>query len=108
MLIVVQKGIRGGICHAIYPYAKANNKCMKDYDKNEESSYLKYWNKNTLCEWVMCQKLPLSDFKCDKEISQLMKIFKKAIMEIVKLMLMFNIQKNCMKFIMFYPIFLKE
>ena len=70
MLLVVQKGIRAEICHAIYPYAKANNKCIKDYDKNEESSYLKYWNKNTLCEWAMSWKLPLSDFKCDEEISQ--------------------------------------
>ena len=70
MLLVVQKGIRGEICHAIYPYAKANNKCIKDYDKNEESSYLTYWNKNTLCEWAMSWKLPLSDFKCDEEISQ--------------------------------------
>ena len=34
------KGIRGGTCHAIHQYAKANNKYMKDYDKNKESSYL--------------------------------------------------------------------
>ena len=32
ILLVVEKGIRGGICHAIYRYAKANNKCMKDID----------------------------------------------------------------------------
>ena len=30
---MVEKGIRGGICHSIYQYAKANNKYMKDYDK---------------------------------------------------------------------------
>ena len=30
ILLVVEKGIRGGICQAIYRYAKANNKCMKD------------------------------------------------------------------------------
>ena len=34
MLLIVQKGIRGGICHDIYRYAKSNNKYMKDYDKN--------------------------------------------------------------------------
>ena len=34
MLLMVQKGIRGGICHDIYRYAKSNNKYMKDYDKN--------------------------------------------------------------------------
>ena len=38
MLKKKKKGIRGGICHSIYWYAKANNKCMNDYDKNEESS----------------------------------------------------------------------
>ena len=37
MLLVVEKGIRGGICNAIYQYAKANNKYMKGYDKNKES-----------------------------------------------------------------------
>ena len=40
MLLMVGKGIRGRICHAIHRYAKANNKCMKDYDKNKESSHL--------------------------------------------------------------------
>ena len=38
MLLTVEKGIRGGICHSVYRYAKANNKHMKDYDKNKESS----------------------------------------------------------------------
>ena len=46
MLLMVAKGIRGGIFHAIYRYAKANNKYMKDHDKNKESSYLKYWDVN--------------------------------------------------------------
>ena len=36
MLLMVEKGIRGGICHAILRYAKANNKYMKDYNKDEE------------------------------------------------------------------------
>ena len=40
MLLMVKKGIRGGICHAIHRYAKANNKYMKDYDKHKESLYL--------------------------------------------------------------------
>ena len=35
ILIMAEKGIRGGICHAIHWYAKANNKYMKDYDKNK-------------------------------------------------------------------------
>ena len=43
MLLMVEKGIREGICNTIHWYAKANNKYMKDYDKGKESSYLKYW-----------------------------------------------------------------
>ena len=35
MLLMVEKGIRGGICHAIQRYAKANNKYIKNYDKNK-------------------------------------------------------------------------
>ena len=46
MLLMVQKGIRGGICHGIHTYLKDNNKCMKDCNQNKESSYLKYWDEN--------------------------------------------------------------
>ena len=42
MLLMVEKVIRGGTCHAIPQYVKANNKYMKDYDKNKESLYLRY------------------------------------------------------------------
>ena len=42
MLLIVGKRIRGGICHAIHRYSKANHIYMKDFDKNKESSYLKY------------------------------------------------------------------
>ena len=41
MLLMIEKGIRGGICQATYRNAKANNKYMKSYDKNIASSYLK-------------------------------------------------------------------
>ena len=40
MLLMIEKEIRGGICHAVYQYAKANNKYMKHYDKNKELPYL--------------------------------------------------------------------
>ena len=42
MILMVKKEIRGGMCHAIQRYAKANKKYMKDYDKNKKSSYPKY------------------------------------------------------------------
>ena len=43
--------MRGRICHTIHRYAKASNKNMKDYVKNRESSYLKYWDVNNLHGW---------------------------------------------------------
>ena len=64
MLFSVEKGIRGGIIyHSFNRYAKANSKYMKDYDKNKESSYLKYWNTNNLCGQAITQKLPLNGFE---------------------------------------------
>ena len=40
MLLMVEKGVRRGICHAIHRYAKANNKYMKNYDENEDLHFL--------------------------------------------------------------------
>ena len=40
MLLMVEEGIRGGICHSIHRYAKANNKYMKNYDESKDSSYI--------------------------------------------------------------------
>ena len=48
MLLMVEKRTRGGICQAIHRYAKANNKYMKNYEKNIESSYLMYLDANNL------------------------------------------------------------
>ena len=42
---------------------KADNKCMKDYDKNKESSYRIYWNVSNLYGWEMSQTLPVNDIK---------------------------------------------
>ena len=56
MLLMVEKGIRGGICHSIYWYVKANTKYIKDYNKNKELSYLQYWDVNNLYGLSMLQK----------------------------------------------------
>ena len=63
MLLMVEKIIRGRICHFICWYAKANKKYMKDYDKNKESSYVQYWDVNNLYDWAMSQKLPGNKFE---------------------------------------------
>ena len=39
MLLMVEKSIKGGICHSVYRYLKANNKYMNDYAKNKQSIY---------------------------------------------------------------------
>ena len=46
MLLMTEKGIRAGICHAIRRHDKANKKYMKNYDKSIESSYLMYLDPN--------------------------------------------------------------
>ena len=43
---------------------------MKDYDKNKESSYLKYWDVNNLYGWPMSQKFPVNKFEWREEASQ--------------------------------------
>ena len=78
MLLMVGKGIRGKICHAIHHYTKANNKYMKDYDKNKESLYLKYWDVNDLYGWEMSQKFPVNCLEWIGETSQLNEDFIKS------------------------------
>ena len=68
---MVEEGIGGGICHAIHRHAKANNKYMKNCDKNKESSYVQYLNANNLCGWAMSQKLPKNDFKWTNDVTEI-------------------------------------
>ena len=67
MTLMIEKGIRGGICQTTHSCAKTNNKYMKNYDKNIESSYLVYLDANNLYGWIMPQKLPVNDFKWVKQ-----------------------------------------
>ena len=58
MLLMVEKGIRGGITEAVKRYTRANNKYMKDlYNPNELSIYLEYVDANNLYGWVMINNL---------------------------------------------------
>ena len=68
MLLVVEKAIKGEICHPIHRYAKANNKYMKSYDKNKKSSYIQYLDANHLCEWAISQRLPINKLKWKKSM----------------------------------------
>ena len=66
MVLMIEKVIRRGIIHAIHRYAEANNKYMKTYDKNKESSYPIYLDAKNLYGWAMSQKFPVGGFKQEK------------------------------------------
>ena len=64
MLVMFERGIRGGITQAVRKYALANNKYMGDkFDPKSESSYLQYLDANNLYGWAMSQPLPTGGFK---------------------------------------------
>ena len=65
VLLMVEEGIRGGICQAIYRCAKAN-KYMNNYDKKKKK-HLMYLDVNNLYGWAMSQKLPINGFKWVKK-----------------------------------------
>ena len=71
MLLMIEEGIRGGICHAIQRYAKANNKYMKDYDRKKKSSYIQYLDANNLYGKAMTEKLPVKGFRWIDDISKI-------------------------------------
>ena len=76
MLLMVEKGIRGGICHAILRYTKANNKYMKDYNKDEEEfTFLQYSDANNLFGFAMSEPLPVDGFEWTKDLSKIDKDF---------------------------------
>ena len=82
MLLIVERGIRGGIYHAVHRYAKGDNKYMKNYDRNKESSFLEYLDASNLYGWAMSQKLPVDGFKwietslIDKSFNKFIKLIK--------------------------------
>ena len=71
MLLMLEEGIRGGICHSVFRNAKANNKYMKDYDEKKESSFLIYTDYNHLYGKAMSEKLPVASFEWVDDISEI-------------------------------------
>ena len=59
----IEKGMRGGISTITHRYALANNKYMKNYDPQKESSYIPYLDANNLYGWAMSQRLPKGNFR---------------------------------------------
>ena len=55
MLLMAEKESGGGIYQVIHRCAKANNKYMKNYDKDMESPYIEYLDAGNLYGWVMSQ-----------------------------------------------------
>ena len=55
---------------SINRYAKTNNKYMKDYDKNKESSYSKYWDVTNLYCWTMLQRFSVNGFQWVEDLSE--------------------------------------
>ena len=73
MLLMIEKGIRGGVSMVSNRYGKANNKYMKDFNKKEPSKFLTYLDSNNLYGCGMSEKLPVNSFKwmSNKEIENL-------------------------------------
>ena len=69
MLLMLEEGTRGGMCQATCGYATANNKYMKNFDKNKESLFLKYLDDNNLYGFPICKILPVDDFKWVDDLS---------------------------------------
>ena len=68
MLLMVEKGIRGGVCNTLI--CKSNNKYMKDYNKDEEESFLQYNDANNLYGFAISEPLPVDGFEWMKDLSK--------------------------------------
>lgn len=66
MILMFEKGMRGGISMISKRYAKANNTKMENYDKDVKSSYIIYQDMNNLYGGAMCMPLPIGDFRWEE------------------------------------------
>ena len=67
MLMMVEKRTRGGIVYEVHKYAMANNKYIKNYGKNFQSSYLMYFDTKNFYGWIISPNLPINKFKWNKK-----------------------------------------
>ena len=63
MLMMIEKGIRGGMTSCNLRYCKANNKYLDDWDESEESTFISYLDVNNLYGYALSQPLPIKGFK---------------------------------------------
>ena len=80
MLMMFERGIRGGITHISKRYEEANNKYMKNYNPDVESTFIQYLDANNLYGWATSQNLPTHGFRWMSNITkeQVMEILEKA------------------------------
>ena len=71
MLLTIEKGIHGGICHAIFRHVKVNNRYMKDYNKDEEESFLQDLDANNPYGWAMSEQQPVNGFEWLEDFSKI-------------------------------------
>ena len=84
MLMMFERGIRGGISHISKRYATANNKYMKDFDETKPSTFIQYLDANNLYGWAMSQKLPIKGFKwIDVDKFKVLKLLEKKKIQIL-------------------------
>ena len=63
MLMMIEKGIRGGVSMISTRYGKANNPYMKDYDPDQPTKFISYLDANNLYGWAMSKPLPINCFR---------------------------------------------
>ena len=68
MLLMIESGMCGGVCHVVHSYAEANNKYMDNYDESKKSSFLSYLDANNLYGCLMIRKLLVGGFKWIKNV----------------------------------------
>ena len=96
MLMMFERGIRGGITHISKRYAEANNKYMKYYNPDKPSTYIQYIDANNLYGWAISQKLPTHGFKwIDYDKTKVLQLLKKEIqIKVIYLKSIWNTQKS--------------